>query len=152
MIAIDKSNPFFVLQLPVQADNQAIGGKGQELLIVAESSAQHQLTEWAIEQLITKPQTRLEYEIFEMPDTRYTDAEWKRFCHKHRKNSVDVAAMERDAPPPTEDAFSCAELMNLTIEGIVQTDGTDLKTLLAEMPFRPGCGLPPMEVRDVLFG
>ena len=152
MIDIDKPNPFFVLQLPVRADDQTIVEKTQDLCNVAESSARHQLIRWAREQLITKPQIRLEYEIFEMPDTRYADAEWKRFCQKHRKIAVDIAAMERDAPPPTEEVFSCAELMNLTIEGIIQTDGPDLKTLMAETPFRPGCGLPPMEVRDVLFG
>ncbi|NUO80103.1 hypothetical protein HUU05_08505 [candidate division KSB1 bacterium] len=152
MIVTDKPNPFQVLGLPAHAANQEIVERGQELCELAESDAQRLLYRWAMEQLITKSLTRLEYELFEIPDAQYEDEEWERFIRLHRNNPIDIAALAAENPPPGCEDFDLQALVMLYLTAMLKAPKGDLKTAVEHSPFKPGVGLSPLEVRDVIFG
>ncbi len=152
MITTDKPNPFQVLELPTDATNADIVARGQELCDLAETDEQRLLYRWAMEELITHPFTRLEYELFEIPDAEYENLDWDRFARKHRRNPVDLAALAREASPPGLDDFDLAALMQLLLDGLLTVPEADVRAALENSPFEAGCGPPPLEVRDVIFG
>lgn len=149
MIVTDKPNPFFVLALPVDASRADIVARGQELVDTAETKEAGYLYRWAMEQLITNPQTRLEYEVFEVPDTQYEDGTWESFARAHRKKPVDMTALTTQ-PPQAED-INLAALMRLFLEELLTLSEPDLDTVLNGSPFIPVYQLP-LEVEDVIFG
>src|SRR5438876_5168255 len=101
MIAMDKPNPFLVLGLPTDATRADIVARGQELYDTAETDKDALLFRWATEQLITNPRTRLEYELFELPDTQYEDDAWERFVRAHSKKPIELAKLLNDTTPPS---------------------------------------------------
>lgn len=152
MINNDKSNPFQVLGLPTDATNQDIVERGQELCKLAESGGRRLLYRLAMEQLITKQETRLEFELHEIPDTKYEDNEWERFTRLNKRNPVNLAALAKEIPPPSVDDFNMPELVMLLLDALLKVPGPDIKTAVDNSPFKPGIGSPPLEVRDVIFG
>ncbi|MCD6486970.1 MAG: hypothetical protein J7K35_06570 [Syntrophobacterales bacterium] len=152
MISNDKPNPFQVLALPTNATNQDIVERGQELCDLAESDEQRLLYRWAIEQLITKSITRLEYELYEIPDTKYENSEWEHFTRFNKRNPVKIAALAKEIPPPSVDDFNMPEVVMLLLDALLKVPGPDIKTAVDNSPFKPGIGSPPLEVRDVIFG
>ncbi len=88
MIDADKPNPFQVLKLPTHATKKEIVERGRELHDTAETEEQRQLYSWAKEQLLSKPLIRLEYELFEVPETQYEDTELDNFVRKHKRLSI----------------------------------------------------------------
>jgi hypothetical protein len=152
MIDPDKPNPFQILGLSTDATNEEIVSRGQELDIIAETDDQRLLYRWAIEQLLTRPLTRLEYELFEVPDARYEDPEWEAFARAHRRNPVDLASLVKDARSPTLDDFDLAALFGLLLRDMLAVGEADIRTAVEGSPFQPGYGPPPLEVKDVIFG
>lgn len=152
MIETDKPNPFQILELPTNATRNQIAERGGEKCDLAETNEQRLLYRWAMEQLITNPDTRLEYELFEMPDTEYKDEEWERFVKAHRRNPVDLAALIKEIPPPRLEDFDLAALIQIILDGILIVPEADIKIAVDNSPFRAGIGVPPLEVRDVIFG
>lgn len=147
-----KPNPFKVLGLSVDASYGDIVARKKELDIMAESEEQQLLFKWATEQLITNKLTRLQYELFEVPQARYRDDAWERFTRIHRRNPVDVTAITEGISPPGKDDFDLAALVDLVLRGMLAIPDTDMREAIENAPFRPGRGLPPLEVRDVIFG
>lgn len=152
MIVVDKQNPFHILKLPTDATNEEIVERGQELCELAESEEQRMLFRWAIEQLITKPATRLEYELFEIPNTKYEDSEWNRFIRKHRRNPINLAELAKENPTPCLKDYNLANLVQLIIDGMLKVQQPDIKCIIDKSPFKPDIGSPPLEVKDVIFG
>ena len=150
MIAMDKPNPFFVLGLPKDATRADIVARGQELYETAETKEEGLLFRWATEQLITNPRSRLEYELFELPDTRYEDPIWESFVRAHRKKPVDLNALAGETPPGVED-IDMAALIRLLLDSMVTLTDADITTAIDGSPFMPVYKLP-LEVRDVIFG
>lgn len=84
-IEYDKPNPFSILRIPTDATNAAIVAKAEELYVTAETDEQRQLYRWAKEQLLTDKDTRLLYELFEIPDTQYENDALESFARTHKK-------------------------------------------------------------------
>ena len=148
----DKPNPFRALELPTDAANEDVVARGQERIDLAESDEQRLLYRWAMEQLITHPDTRLAYELFEVPEARYQDREdWERFARRHRRCPVDAAALSDTAEPVRLDDFDLAALVRLCLEGWLEPPPLDLTAALQAAP-EPDLGPPPLEIGDVLFG
>ena len=151
VVAADKPNPFQVLQLPTDATNEDIVTRGQELSELAETEDERLLYRWAIEQLITRKQTRLEYELFEMPAAEYDDPDWDRFERAHRRRPVDLAELARQSTPPDLQDFDLATLLRLILRGLLVLPQPDLAAAFESSPVAFGAGPPPLEVRDVIF-
>lgn len=152
MIEVNKPNPFKVLELPRHASNEDIVCRGRELSELATSDEQRLLCRWAVEQLITKPLTRLEHELFEVPGAQYQDPEWDRFLRRHRRNPVDLTALAQNSPSPTLRDFNLALLIQWFLEGLLALPRADLGKALEHLPVSLDCGPPPLEVRHVIFG
>lgn len=151
MIVTDKPNPFCVLALPTDATRAEIVARGQELYDTAETKEQGLLYRWAMEQLITNPRTRLEYELFELPSTQYEDPEWEIFLRMHKRKPVDLAALTRDIPPPSLEDINMAAVMELFLDSMLSIAEPDIRIAIDGSPYTPINQLP-MEVCDVLFG
>ncbi len=152
MIEIDKPNPFRVLELSADATNQEIVERGQELIDLAETEAQRRQYRWAMEQLITKPLTRLQYELYEFPDSEYKDDDWERFVRINKRNPINIHELAKEIPAPGIEDFDLSELIQLLIEGMLRIDRPDIQTALQNSPFKPGVGPAPLEVKNVIFG
>lgn len=151
MIANDKPNPFYVLALPSDASRADIVARGQELYDTAESEEEGLLFRWATEQLITNPRTRLEYELFELPDTLYEDPGWESFLRMNKKKPVDLKALTSGAVPPSVDDINMAALIQLFLDEMLTLPEADITIAIDESPYIPVYKLP-LEVRDVIFG
>ncbi len=152
MIANDKPNPFQVLGLPTDASNDDIVSRSQELSDLAASEEERLLVRWAVEQLITHPFTRLEYELFEIPGARYEDEEWEELVRKNRRNPVDLEALRGDASPPRLEDFDLAALLALLLDALLEAPPIDIRPALEAPPAAPDAGAPPLEVAHVVFG
>lgn len=151
MITGDKPNPFFVLALPTDATRADIVQRGQELYDTAESKEEGLLFRWATEQLLTNPRTRLEYELFELPDTLYEDPAWDSFVRVNKKKPVDLKVITREAVAPSVDDINMAALLQLFLDNMLTLPEADIAIAIAGSPFKPVYKLP-LEVRDVIFG
>jgi hypothetical protein len=151
MIEVDKPNPFQVLRLPINATNKEIVERGQELYDTAETDEERQLYRWAKEQLLTNMRTRLEYALFELPDTQYENPEWETFIRKYQKNPVPPNALMEEAPPNFLAAFDVPALLQMLLEDIFTVPEPDINAAINGSPFLPRIR-PPLEVRDVIFG
>jgi hypothetical protein len=152
VIATDKPNPFMVLQLPIDAANEDIVARGQQLSDLADTDDQRVLCRWAMEQLITHPATRLEWELFEVPATEYRNQDWERFMKRHRRSPIDQAALMGDAAPPRIEDFDLARLARLLADAMMAPPEADLAAIVTHAPVAFELGPPPVEVKDVLFG
>lgn len=152
MIVTNKPNPFQVLGLPVDATKKEIKERGEELSDLAETDELRLLYRWAVEQLFTNPRTRLEYELFEIPNAQYEDQQWEDFARAHRKNPVNLAVLVKSAPPARLEDFDLAALIRLFLDGVLTIPEADISVAIDGSPFLPGYGPPPLEVRDVIFG
>ena len=148
----DQPNPFQVLGLPTGATSAEIVSRGRDLSDLAASEEQRRLCRWAVEQLLSTPQTRREYELFEMPGTLYRDPDWEHFVLTHRHYPVNLRAWLEKSPPPTLEDFNLAAVVALVLEGLLIAPEVDLTAAVALCPFAPDSGPPPLEVRHVIFG
>ena len=152
MIVTNKPNPFQVLRLPVNATKKEIKEQGEELSDLAETDELRLLYRWAVEQLFTNPRTRLEYELFEVPDAQYEDQRWEGFARAHRKNPVNLAVLVKESSPACLEDFDLAALIRLFMDFILIIPKADISAAIDGSPFLPGYSRPPLEVRDVIFG
>jgi hypothetical protein len=151
MIEVDKPNPFQVLRLPINATKKEIVERGQELYDTAETDEERQLYRWAKEQLLTNMRTRLEYALFELPDTQYENPEWENFIRKYKKNPVPPDALMEEGTSSILAAFDVPALLHLLLQDIFTVPEPDINAALTGSPFLPRIRLP-LEVRDVIFG
>ena len=151
MIEPDKPNPFQVLQLRVDATKREIVERGRELYDTAETEEQRQLYSWAKEQLLSKPSVRLEYELFEAPETQYEDIELDNFMRQYKKLPISPDALLRDAPLLNKDDVDIARLIELLLQDVLTVPEGDINVPLHMSSYKPE-PKPPLEVRDVLFG
>jgi curved DNA-binding protein CbpA len=151
MIDSHKPNPFQVLGLSTSATNKEIVERGRERYDTAETDEQRQLYRWAKEQLLSNPQTRLLYELFEAPGTRYEHPALENFLRKYRKNPVSAESLTRDASPISIKDFNIDELIKLLLQDMLMVSQEETAAVTQQAPFRSTTKLP-LEVRDVLFG
>ncbi len=152
MIEIDKPNPFQILELPVHATNQEVVECGQELMDLAETEEKRRLFRWAMEQLITKPLTRLEYELYECPGSEYSDNDWEHFVKMNKRNPIDIHELAKQISPPDITDFDLAALIEFWVDGMLQVEKPDIRIAIQNTPFKPEIGPPPLEIKDVIFG
>ncbi len=152
MIDPNKPNPFEVLGLPCHASNAEIVNRGKELSELESCPEKRLLYRWAVEQLITKPLLRLEYELFEAPATRYEDPEWEDFLRRHRRMPIDLAALAQECPLPSLADFRVAALLQWFLDDLLDLPPGDIRVAIAHLPICPEAGPPPLEVHHVIFG
>ena len=152
MIPVDKPNPFQVLGLPTNVTVKDITDRGKERFELAESEEKELLYRWAIQQLTTHPLTRLEYELFEVPDADYDNEKWDRFARLHGRNPVKIDELLEQSSPPSLDEFDLVALLRLLLDGMLAVPEPDLKAAVDNSPFEPSVGSPPLEICNVIFG
>jgi hypothetical protein len=152
MILVEKINPFEVLKLPTNATNSTIVETGKELFELAVTENERLKYRDAIQNLITNPAIRLEYELFEAPNVKYENSDWERFTRIHRKNPVNLSALISKTSPPTLQDFNLEQLIDMLLSGLLHAEKGDINIATDNSPFKIGGNVPPMEVRDVLFG
>jgi hypothetical protein len=146
-----KPNPFQVLGLPTTATKAEIVTRGEELCATSEPDEQL-LCRWAIEQLITHPFTRLEYELAEVPDTHYEDEAWNAFMRKHKRNPMKRANNIEEVAPLCLADFNLTALLQLVLEDLLIVPEVNVTSASLDSPFLPDHNAPPLEVQDVIFG
>lgn len=152
MTPTDKPNPFQILRLPTVATREEIVERGQELCDLAESDDDRLLCRWAMEELITNPLRRLEYELFELPGAVYENAEWERFCRNHKRNPVQPESLAKSSAPLAVSDFDIGALLGLAVDGLLELPESDPDAAIRHLPFEIPYGPCPLEVTDVLFG
>src|SRR5204863_166269 len=128
------------------ATQEEVVFRGQELCDLAETDEQRLLYRWAMEQLITHPNTRLLYELFEVPNALYEDREWENFARAFRRNPVDLAALAHETTPPRIADFNLSALIGQLLDETLTIPEADLKATIDHPPFSPGHGPPPLEL------
>lgn len=154
MVEFDKPNPFEVLGLPVNASDAAIVARGRALLQTSASDEQQQLYRWAIDELTTRASTRLRYELYELPNTKY-EAEreqWSAFVRKHKINPVRRPRLAKETPELSLEDFNLEALLESLLDGFLAVSEADITPVIRESPFAREAIALPLEVRDVIFG
>jgi len=152
MISPDRPNPFRILGLPTDATEAEIVERANEKIDLAETEEERLETRWALGEIITRVETRLAYELFEAPGAVYEDRAWDDFARRNGRQPADLAALTRDAAPPTVDQFDLVALTRLLLDGALIVPEGSVAAALEESPVEPGAGPPPLEVKDVIFG
>jgi hypothetical protein len=134
-----------VLGLPTTATNADIVARGQELSVGSEQHEQMQIQQ-AIEALITHPMTRLEHELFEVPDAQYEEQSLERFLRVFNRNPLRLPG----ASAPTLEPAQIEALIQLLLDRLLTISQTDPEAALYEPPFTLHLN-PPIGVRDVIF-
>lgn len=151
MIDTDKPNPFAVLKLPTNATLAEIVSQAEELHLLAETKEETLLIRWAAEQLRTNQRTRLEYELFEMPEARYTDDSWETFARQYRRRETGLPAQIQDASAPGPEDLDLAALAELHLDQLLLHSEPDLEQAMQGSPLVPRYTLPLKE-EDVICG
>ena len=151
MIDSDKPNPFFVLKLPTNATQADIVNQSEELHILAQTGEEDRLISWAAEQLRTNQRIRLEYELFELPETRYTDENWEMFVNRHRRRETALPPLLQDMDPPGLEDLNLAALTELLLEEALTPGEPDIEQAINGSPLVPRYTLPLKE-EDVICG
>lgn len=148
----DRPNPFFVLRLATNASKREIIEKAQELYDISASEEERQLYTWAKEQLITHPQKRLVYELFEYPDVRYDDQLFEQFVERYKNAPVPSAEqLLETATPLSLEHLNMVAVFQRLLQSLLEVPESEITTALAHIPF-PVEVRSPLEVRDVIFG
>jgi hypothetical protein len=148
---MDKPNPFLILRLATKATKREIIERAQELYDTAETEDEQRLYSWAKEQLLTNPQTRLVYELFEYPDTQYDDSGLELFAKKYKHAQFDLDKLTKEAPPISLEDLDMAAVFRQFLQGLLEVPEADITVALNDIPFSIEME-PPLEVRDVIFG
>lgn len=155
MIATDKPNPFCVLMLPTSSTLAEIVSQTEDLHLLVESKEGEMLLRWAAEQLRTNQRTRLEYELFELPETRYADEDWENFVRLHKRQRANSLANLQDAPPPELAELNLTALVELLLDEqlaeLPMHGEPDLEQAIAGCPLVPKYTLPLQE-EEVICG
>ncbi|MFL6114250.1 MAG: hypothetical protein ACJ786_23255 [Catenulispora sp.] len=149
-----RPNPFHALCLPVDASNEDIVARVDELVQTC-GDGQRELVLWAKSELLTNPRVRARHAATEPRHTDYGREErWADFVRRHRRGPVTARTLAGlvDGSPlrPRDLGFDAA--MRILARWSAENE------LGAVAPFRPP--LPSAEadgvarpgVRDVLFG
>jgi hypothetical protein len=151
VIQSEKPNPFAVLKLPISAGQAEIVSRAEELYVLAATGEEEQLIRWAAEQLRTNPRTRLEYELFELPETQYIDEDWELFLRQHRRRETLPPPYLPDAPELTLTDIPLAALLETYLVGMLEPEESDLEQVLASFPLVPRYTFPFKE-EEIIFG
>lgn len=151
MISTDKPNPFSVLMLPTSATQAEIISRAEELHLLAETDEETLLIRWAAEQLRTNQRTRLEYALFELPETHYADESWEAFTRQYKLRGAILPTQIQDAPEPEAADLDPAALVELHLEQILVRNEPDLEQALHGSPLVPRYTFPLKE-EDVICG
>lgn len=117
----DKTNPFSILRIPTDATNAEIVAKAEELYVTAETDEQRQLYRWAKEQLLTDKDTRLLYELFEIPDTQYENDALESFARTHKKLPITFdIQLEKSVSSHLQDV-DVPSLLQILLQGLLDT-------------------------------
>jgi hypothetical protein len=144
-------NPFHVLGLPVDADNETIARRGQELSDLAESDTDRERYGRAVRELIGDPGARRLHELLEAPGAAYRDERWAEFDRRHRRNPANLDALAGCGPLRTAD-FDLSAIIRRLLDELLVPPAVDLAAGVRSAPVPPDPGPPPLEVSDVLFG
>lgn len=148
-------NPFHLLGLPVDASNEQIVERAEELVQMARDNEERDLYVWAKGELITHPRTRGRHEGTE---PRHTDYErgwrWEDFVRQYRRAPIKPEALINGAADqplePTD--FDLTAALRTVAHWVADSDAKTFSPLFETMPGRAVDGVPAVEVRDVLFG
>lgn len=144
-------NPFHVLGLPLEADNETITRRGQELSDTADTDEERQRFGWAVRELIGDAATRRLHELREAPGAAYRDEQWADFDRRHRRNPANLDALAEGGTLSAAD-FDLGAILDQLLDALLTPPAVDLAAGVRHAPLPPELGSPPLEVTDVLFG
>lgn len=145
MINSEEPNPFRILMLPTNATLAEITSREEDLLLIARDEEQERQIRWASEQLKANPRVRLEYELFELPDTSYEDETWETFARLHRRRPGDATDLTQEAPTPGLEDLDLTALTRLLLEDLTSAPEANLEGALNGVPSPPPYTLPLTE-------
>ncbi|MEV2217807.1 hypothetical protein AB0H86_41355 [Streptomyces sp. NPDC050997] len=141
-----RPNPYHVLGLPVDADQQTVVEHGEDGIKTG-SDEERDLYDWAMRELIGHPHTRLRHALTEPPRTDYRDARWRRFARPYRTAPVDLGA-----PGLVPDDFDVAEIVRQVVRELLRPLPDGAHAVLEDPSPAADDPEPELEVHDVLFG
>jgi hypothetical protein len=147
----DKPNPFLVLRLATDVTKREIIERAQEFYDTAETIEKQLLYNWAKEQLITNPQTRLTHELVEYPDTCYDDPLLEQFTRKYKNTPTNPEKLLKEAPPINLENLDMEAVFRQFLQSLLEIPEADIAIALKDIPFSVELK-SPLEVRDVIFG
>ncbi|MCX3059664.1 hypothetical protein [Streptomyces beihaiensis] len=140
-----RPNPFQVLGLPVDADQQSIVERAEDGIRTAGSDQERALYDWAMRELIGHPRTRQRHALTEPPGTEYRDRALDAFARRHRPNPADLRGHRLSA-----DDFDLPEAVRRVVRELHKSvPEAGLHALERQ---RPHATDTELEARDVLFG
>lgn len=142
MAISDNFNPFRVLRLPTHASQAEIASQGEKLLQQAPGPEETAQIRQAVELLQTNQRTRLVYELFELPTTRYTDEAWAAFAQQQTQELPETHMLAQQLAAPTLEDLDLAALANIVLDSLTGVTAADLDVLLAATPYAPKYTLP----------
>lgn len=145
------ANPYHLLGLPVDADNETITRRGQELADLADSDAERDRYVRAVRELIGDPVTRRLHQIREVPGAAYRDEQWSDFDRRHRRNPAAAGKPAGGAGLRAAD-FDLVAIIDGLLDDLLEAPDVDLAAGIRNAPVKPRPAPPPPEVADVLFG
>ncbi|MFD8566501.1 hypothetical protein [Streptomyces sp. NPDC059639] len=140
-----RPNPFHVLGLPSDADEQSIVERAEDGIRTAGSEQERALYDWAMRELIGHPRTRQRHALTEPPGTGYRDRAWDAFVRRHRTNPADLRRHRL-----TPDAFDLPSAVRRVVREL-HRPVPDAARAALEHPATDAPG-SELEARDVLFG
>jgi hypothetical protein len=145
------SNPYQILGLPVDAPDEQIVERSEEIVKSALSDKERNDGAWARTELTVSPRTRLRHEVTEPQRTNYErEQRWEDFVRRYRRRPVDERTLSDVQLRP--DDFDLAPVARLLIRWWADAEVDALVPLLGILPLRAEDGSTAVEVRDVLFG
>lgn len=151
MISIEKPNPFKVLKLPTDATSKSINEKHKELVVLAESEELKIQYDNARSELTKRLETRLQFELFEIPSTKYENVEWERFVRSFKRNPVNFKPLAKNALPPHINDLNLEAIIALLFDSMLAIDRVDTQVALERLSSKSGSSKPPIEVQDAIF-
>jgi len=162
MIEHGKPNPFHLLRASCALSRQEVVDLGRELSDTAHEDVhaasddeasriieeRRLMVRWAVEEIITRQDKRLGWEILEVPGAAYGDRKWASFASAHRRPPAAVG-QSQSSPPPI---FYWTAIVSMAIAGLVDVEPPDVGPALEHAPMSFDAFPPALEVSHVLFG
>lgn len=144
------ANPFFILEMPTSISVENLVDDARKAIDNTHDEQEMGL-KWALNELIVTPMKRIEHELFEVPQTCYSQQRWTKFAKANRRNPIDASAFKSTESPPVLDDFSMPDLLRMILKGWLTAPYPDMQPALEETPTDMETNYFSLEISDALF-
>lgn len=144
------ANPFHLLGLATDADNDTIVRTGEDLSATAETDSERERYAWAVRELLGDTTSARLHRLLEAPGANYHADRWDDFARRHRRPPMDAASLGSEPVAPA--ALHTDEVVGLVLEAMSDPPAPDMVEVALHAPYGSERGPSPLGVADVLFG